>query len=162
MEAIDHLDLVITDLERSLSYYRGLLAPLGYVGESEIEGERGERVVYLSRHGGGGSLSLRAALSDTHPTPYDRYAVGIHHICFAASSRERVDGCAAWAASRGSELGGEIESGPREYSYTPGYYSVFLHDPDGIKLEILNRPAERDLAARVIELERRLAERPSG
>lgn len=98
MEAIDHLDLVVADLERSLEFYRGLLGPLGYVGEGEIEGERGERVVYLSRHGGGGSLSLRAAQSDAHATPYDRYALGIHHICFAASSRARVDGCAAWGA----------------------------------------------------------------
>ena len=31
-------------------------------------------------------------------------------------------------------------SGPAEYDYTPGYYAVFLYDPDGIKLELLNRP----------------------
>ena len=51
MDAIDHLDLVITSLERSLVFYRVLLAPLGYVHAGEIRGERGERVVYLSRHG---------------------------------------------------------------------------------------------------------------
>lgn len=80
MEAIDHLDLVVTSLERSLFFYRSLLEPLGYVHVGEIRGERGERVVYLSRHGGGGSLSLRERQSDAHPIPYDRYAVGIHHI----------------------------------------------------------------------------------
>jgi glyoxylase I family protein len=74
--------------------------------------------------------------------------VGIHHIAFAASSRERVDGCAAWAERHGAE----IESRPREYHYTPGYYALFLHDPDGIKLEILHRPSERDLTRRVQEL----------
>ena len=153
MEAIDHLDLVVTELERSLVFYRGLLGPLGYVHEAEIEGERGERVVYLSRHGGGGSLSLREARSDAHPTPYDRYAVGIHHICLSASSRVRVDEIADWVRE-GSE--GRIESGPREYGYTPGYYAVFIHDPDGIKLEIVHRPNERDLARRVLELERRV------
>ena len=151
-EAIDHLDLVVTSLERSLEFYRGLLGPLGYVHEGEIEGERGERVVYLSRHGGGGSISLRERQSDGHATPYDRYAVGIHHIAFAASSRERVDERAAWLR----EHGAEIESGPREYGYTPGYYAVFLHDPDGLKLEVLHRPAERDLARRLQELEARL------
>ena len=56
MEAIDHLDLVVSSLDRGLSFYRALLAPLGYVHEGDIEGERGERVVYLSRHGGGGSV----------------------------------------------------------------------------------------------------------
>jgi glyoxylase I family protein len=155
VEAIDHLDLVVTDLERSLAFYRGLLRTVGYVHESEIEGERGERVIYLSRQGGGGSVSLRAAQSDAHETPYDRYAVGIHHICFATSRRAAVDEIAKWAR----EAGAEVESGPKEYDYTPGYYAAFIHDPDGIKLEFLHRPAERDLAARVAELERRLDER---
>lgn len=153
MEAIDHLDLVVTSLERSLAFYRGLLGPLGYVRVSEIEGERGERVVYLSRHGGGGSVSLRESQSTAHPTPYDRYAVGIHHIAFAASSRTLVDERADWLR----EQGAEIESGPGEYAYTPGYYALFLLDPDGLKLEIVHRPGERDLARRVRELEHRLA-----
>ncbi len=152
MEAIDHLDLVVTSLQRSLSFYRALLEPLGYVHVGEIEGERGERVIYLSRHGGGGSVSLRECQSEAHPTPYDRYAVGIHHIAFAASSRARVDELGA----RLREQGAEIESGPLEYEYTPGYYAVFLHDPDGIKLEIVHRPGERDLMRRVQELEARL------
>ncbi len=152
MEAIDHLDLVVGSLERGLDFYRGLLGPLGYVHEGDIEGERGERVVYLSRHGGGGSLSLRERQSDAHETPYDRYAIGIHHIAFAASSRAVVDDRAQWARQNGVE----IESGPQEYGYTPGYYAVFLHDPDGLKLEIVHRPSERDLARRVAELEARL------
>lgn len=57
----------------------------------------------------------------------------------------------------GERLGGKIERGPQEYDYTPGYYALFIHDPDGIKLEILHRPTERDLAARLSELEQRLA-----
>ena len=81
-------------------------------------------------------MSLRAAQSAAHETPYDRYAVGLHHICFAAPDRSTVNERAAWLR----EVGAKIESGPAEYDYTPGYYAVFLHDPDGIKLEILHRP----------------------
>jgi catechol 2,3-dioxygenase-like lactoylglutathione lyase family enzyme len=67
VERVDHLDLVVRDLERSLAFYRGLLEPLGYTRTSEIEGERGERVVYLSR---AGSVGLRAGDSDAHvPRP---------------------------------------------------------------------------------------------
>ncbi len=152
IEAIDHLDLVVTSLERSFPFYRGLLGPLGYVHVGEIEGERGERVVYLSRHGGGGSVSLRERQSKAHRTPYDRYAIGIHHIAFAASGRARVDELASWLR----EQGAEIESGPREYDYTPGYYAVFLLDPDGLKLEVVHRPGESDLMRRVQALEARL------
>jgi catechol 2,3-dioxygenase-like lactoylglutathione lyase family enzyme len=136
MSPIDHLDIVVTSLQRSLAFYRGLLEPLGYVRVSEIEGERGERVVYIGRQGGMGSVSLREAQSDAHAVPYDRYGVGLHHLAFAAPSREVVDERAAWLRAEGAT----IESGPEEYGYTPGYYAVFFYDPDGIKLELVHRP----------------------
>ena len=126
---------------------------IGGLRLSEIEGERGERVVYIGRVGGVGSVSLRQAQSDAHPVPYDRYGVGLHHLAFSASSRETVDERADWL----HEQGAVIESGPREYAYTPGYYAVFFHDPDGIKLELVHRPRERDLVEEVRRLEARLA-----
>ena len=116
MEGIDHLDLVVTDLERSLAFYRGLLAPLGYVRQSRIAGERGECVTYLGRADGGGSIGLRERQSDADGTPYDRYAVGVHHVAFAASSRAAVDECARWLAEQAMT----IESVPEEYGYAPG------------------------------------------
>ena len=134
--SVDHFDIVVSDLAASLEFYRGLLAPLGWTKESTIEGERGEPVHYL-----GGetdrpiSLSLRAAQSPSRG-PYDRYAVGLHHIAFAAASREAVDERHRWLVERGTE----IESEPREFGYTEGYYAVFFYDPDGIKLEIVHRP----------------------
>lgn len=135
MPGVDHLDLVVTDLDRSLAFYTELLEPLGYHRTSEIVGERGERVVYLGGTGGA-SVSLRECQSDAHAVPYERYAVGIHHLAFGASGRDAVDERAAWLGERGTE----IESGPAEYDYTPGYYAIFFYDPDGIKLEIVHRP----------------------
>ena len=101
---------------------------------TEIEGERGERVVYLGRSGMG-SISLRQAQSPVRS--YDRYELGLHHLALRAPSREVVDERAVWLRDQGAE----IESGPQEYGYTPGYYAVFFRDPDGLKLEILHRPA---------------------
>jgi glyoxylase I family protein len=126
---IDHLDLVVTDFERSLEFYRELLRPLGYTRENPIVGERGEHVLYLGQPGGD-SISLRAAQSDV---AHDRYAVGVHHVALAVDSRQVVDERAAWLRS----VGATIESGPEEYDYSPGYYAVFFYDPDGIKLELM-------------------------
>ena len=140
MEAIDHVDLVVSDLDKSLAFYTELLRPLGYVSQSPIEGERGERVVYLSRPdeepAGNFSLGLREKQSDAHGVPFDRYAVGVHHVAFEVESRAFVDERAEWLRARGAE----IESGPEEYGYRPGYYAVFFYDPDGIKLELLHVP----------------------
>jgi glyoxylase I family protein len=133
-----HVDLVVSDIERSLSFYRGLLVPLGWSGLNDVRGERGETIHYLSQEGPGvAALGLRQRPDDAPQHPYDRYALGVHHVCFDAPSRQVVDERARWLTEND---GAEIESGPGEYEYTPGYYAVFFYDPDGIKLEILHRP----------------------
>jgi catechol 2,3-dioxygenase-like lactoylglutathione lyase family enzyme len=68
--------------------------------------------------------------------PYDRYRVGLHHLALEAHSRAVVDERADWLRAQGAE----IESGPEEYWYQPGYYAVFFYDPDGVKLEIVHVP----------------------
>jgi glyoxylase I family protein len=130
---VHHVDLVVSSIERSLPFYRELLAPLGYHRIGEVEGERGETIWYLA--GPGTSIGLREARSES--PPYDRYRVGLHHLALEAYTRGVVDERADWLRSQGAE----IESGPQEYHYIPGYYAVFFYDPDGLKLEIVHVPA---------------------
>ncbi len=130
---IHHVDLVVSSIERSLPFYRDLLGPLGWHGVTEVQGERDETIWYL--WGPGSSLGVREALSP-RAEPFDRYEIGVHHVAFEAASRAAVDERAAWVSAQG----GEIESGPEEYWYSPGYYAVFFYDPDGMKLEIVHVP----------------------
>ncbi len=130
---VHHVDLVVSSIERSLPFYRELLAPLGFQRLSEVEGERGETIRYLG--GPGTSLGLREAQMPTGLV--ERYRVGLHHLAFEAASRGVVDERADWLRARGAT----IESGPEEYAYSPGYYAVFFYDPDGIKLELVHVPA---------------------
>jgi glyoxylase I family protein len=132
---VHHVDIVVSSIERSLPFYRELLGPIGWHGLSEVEGERGETIWYLV--GTDSALGLREAKSEGG-LPYDRYRVGLHHIAFEVPSRAAVNERAEWLRSRGAE----IESGPEEYWYMPGYYAVFFYDPDGMKLEILNVPGQ--------------------
>lgn len=128
-----HVDLVVSSIERSLPFYRDLLGPLGFHRISEVEGERGETIWYFN--GPGASIGLREAQTESDE-PYDRYRVGLHHLAVDAPSRSSVDERADWL----HEQGAEIESGPQEYGYSPGYYAVFFYDPDRIKLEIVHVP----------------------
>jgi glyoxylase I family protein len=130
---VHHIDLVVSSIERSLPFYRDLLAPLGYHGISEVEGERGETIYYL--WGPRTSIGLREAQTGGGKR-YDRYSIGFHHLAVEAGSRAAVDERADWLR----EIGAEIESGPQEYAYQLGYYAVFFYDPDGIKLEIVHVP----------------------
>jgi glyoxylase I family protein len=130
---IHHVDIVVSSIERSLPFYRDLLGPLGWHGVSEVQGERGETIWYL--WGPGSSVGLRQATSPRE-TPFDRYEVGLHHLAFEAASRAKVDERADWVVAQGMQ----VESGPEEYWYSPGYYAVFFYDPDGMKLEIVHVP----------------------
>jgi glyoxylase I family protein len=132
MPLIDHADLVVSSIERSLPFYRGLLGPLGWVGVATQEGEQGERIHYLGGADLNGSLGLREGRS----APVDRYEVGLHHLAFEAPNRAAVDQAAEYARAQGCELDGE----PGERHYTPAYYAVFFFDPDHIKIEVVHRP----------------------
>jgi len=110
---VHHVDLVVSSIERSLPFYRDLLAPLGYHGISEVEGERDETIYYL--WGPGTSIGLREAKT-RRDEPYDRYEIGLHHLAVEAASRAAVDERAEWLRSSGAE----IESGPQEYAYQLG------------------------------------------
>jgi catechol 2,3-dioxygenase-like lactoylglutathione lyase family enzyme len=132
---IHHLDLVVSDVDRSKDFYSGLLRGLGWAGVLELEGERGERIWYLQA--ADTWLGLRAKQSDAHAVPYDRYAVGVHHVAFEASTRDAVDRAWEWALTQGVDL----ESAPKEFpQYVEGYYAAFFFDPDGIKLEVVHEP----------------------
>lgn len=131
---VHHVDICVSSIERSLPFYRELLAPLGYTRVGQVEGERGETIWYLS--GPGSSIGLREALTPSQE-PVDRYRVGLHHLALEADSRAAVDERAEWLRGFGATL----ESEPQEYAYSPGYYAVFFYDPDGLKLELVHVPA---------------------
>jgi glyoxylase I family protein len=129
---VHHVDLVVSSIERSLPFYTELLAPLGYHRVSEVEGEQGETIWYIS--GPGTSIGLREARSESEP--YDRYRIGLHHLAFEVDSRAEVDERAEWVRTQDVE----VESEPQEYTYQQGYYATFFYDPDGLKLEIVHVP----------------------
>jgi glyoxylase I family protein len=108
---VDHFDLVVSSLDRSLGLYRELLGPLGYTRVGEIVGERGERVVYLS-----GTGIVPFSLRETQtPGDHDRYRIGLHHVAFEASSRALVDDRLRWARAQGLE----IENDPKSTTTDP-------------------------------------------
>src|SRR6478736_4361590 len=115
---IHHLDLVVSDLERSKRFYSELLRGLGWSGVLDVQGERGEAIWYLRAQDTW--IGLREKQSDAHSVPYDRYAVGVHHLAFEASSREVVD--RSWQFVVGECV--ETESAPIVFpDYASGDYA---------------------------------------
>lgn len=127
---IQHVDLAVADVERSLSFYRALLEPLGLKEYARFPTYRGtEQVVYLEF--GRSLLGIRPADGGT----YRHYDVGLEHLAFQVDTREEVDE----AHQRCVAAGAKVESAPAEHYVDVGedYYAFFAFDPDGIRVEVL-------------------------
>jgi catechol 2,3-dioxygenase-like lactoylglutathione lyase family enzyme/diadenosine tetraphosphate (Ap4A) HIT family hydrolase len=119
---VHHVDLTVSDLARSTRFYDRWMPRMGFRRIADCaEGPlwRGESM----------ELGLQQAKLST---PHDRYAPGLHHMAFAAASRDAVI-----ELHRELEMAQErVLDAPADYpQYAPGYFAVFLTDPDGIKLE---------------------------
>lgn len=127
-----HLQINVRDAARSLPFYKALLGYLEYrtVHESDT-------VAGFS--GRGADIWIIA----THPSHaahgFHRKRTGLNHVAFRVERREDVDRFEAeFMAPR--RLGALYRT-PREFpEYRPGYYAVFLEDPDRLKLEVVHLP----------------------
>jgi catechol 2,3-dioxygenase-like lactoylglutathione lyase family enzyme len=132
--SISHLDLNVSDPERSLPFY-GLV--LGYLGlQNTLVSE--DRGIWEEVRPGRGSwgIEVRAPREPTAARRHERFAPGIDHLAFHAESRADVDGLYAVLI----QAGYDVVDPPAEYNYTPGYYAVAFDDPDGIRLEVVHEP----------------------
>jgi glyoxylase I family protein len=139
--SLSHLDLTVSDLERSVVFYDRVLARLGYRRLDDV-GAGAPCWAIADRSGGSFTIALKPARPESQPTRHDRYAPGLHHLAFHADSRADVDALHRFLL----EIGATLLDPPAEYGYTPGYYAVFFADPDGIKLEVVFEPDLRGRA----------------
>lgn len=127
---IQHIDLAVSDVDRSLAFYRELLGPLGLEDFLELRTYRGSENVLYMRFGSS-YLGIRPADGGN----YRHYAPGLEHIAFQVDSRGEVDA----AHERCLTAGYRVESPPeRHYAYLDeqDYYAFFAFDPDGIRVEV--------------------------
>ena len=106
MDAIDHLDLVVTSLERSLRLLPRAARAARLRARQRDRRASAASASCTSGASAGWARSACARRSPTpHAVPYDRYGVGLHHLAFAASStgrRRRARGVAARPRARRS------------------------------------------------------------
>ncbi len=69
---------------------------------------------------------------------YDKEAPGFAHLAWNASSRQEVDSLYELLKS----IDAVVLDPPCEMSYSPGYYTVWFQDPDGMKLEYAFTPMQ--------------------
>jgi catechol 2,3-dioxygenase-like lactoylglutathione lyase family enzyme len=122
---LDHLAIQVGDVEAAAAFYIRVFAPLGFREAMRFHQDEG-LVVGLSGADGFPHFWLGPTSA-----PASREA----HIAFTAPSRAAVDEVHAAATGAGAE----ILHAPRVWpEYHPGYYGVFLRDPDGNNVEAVH------------------------
>jgi catechol 2,3-dioxygenase-like lactoylglutathione lyase family enzyme len=117
---INHIEFWVSDLARSMAFYRPLFAAVGWSQRSETEFSSGSSILYFIEK------------------PVGRVdGVGPRHLCFQATSRAVVEAVALLVkASAGSIIRGPVEMP----DYSRGYYTVDVRDPDGYVIEVAHTP----------------------
>lgn len=127
-----HLQINVSDSDRSFKFYKDLLGYVGY--KVTYEGKED-----LGMSNGRTDLWFMQTPSGYKTNKYHRKNTGINHIALGVSSKEAVDNfCNDFLKVRNIP---HLYDSPREYpEYEKGYYAVFFEDPDRIKIEVVYIP----------------------
>jgi catechol 2,3-dioxygenase-like lactoylglutathione lyase family enzyme len=124
---IDHVDIRVSDIERSRAFYEAALAPLGWHARPAETDPAGGTEIGFGRSQGQ-QFAIHTITSDEGQ---DTVTTGMH-IAFRAENREAVHAFhAAAVAAGGRDIG---QPGPRAV-YSEGYYGAFVLDPDANNVE---------------------------
>ena len=124
INGIAHIQLTVSDMTRSVAFYRPLLTSLEMVVLRDTP-------EYFYCIGGRTGIAISPARPGLEGRPIDQGQPGLHHFCFRARSREDVDEIHRTAVS----LQAKVIRAPEEGRWAPGYYSVLFEDPDGMRIE---------------------------
>lgn len=133
--AIHHVDLTVKDPQASRAFYEAVLGHMGYAFSDDYP--HGFDMDLRGPDGFFSSIGVIQARGEHAGRVHDRYSSGLHHIAWAAASREDVDALHQLLLN----IGATVLDAPAEYPrYGPTYYAVFFADPDGLKLEYVHKP----------------------
>jgi catechol 2,3-dioxygenase-like lactoylglutathione lyase family enzyme len=132
---IDHLGVQAADVEASLTFYLEVFAPVGMREAMRFPADPAGMVDPDATDPANG-IVVGLAGPDGIPKFWLSPAQGAEtreaHVAFLAPDRQAIDAVHAAAVAAGVE----VLHAPREWpEYHPGYYAVFLRDPDGHNVE---------------------------
>ncbi len=135
INGIAHIQLTVTDMERSIPFYKRLLTGLGLTLVNDTP-------YGIYAVGGRTGVSISESAEPYNDESFKQRHPGLHHFCFRARSRQDVDEIHDLAI----EIGAKIVHPPQVDGFAPGYYSVLFEDPDGIRIEANHVPGKGLLA----------------
>lgn len=125
--AVSHIELYVTDLERSAEFWGWLLVRLGYAPYQTWDAGRSWCL--------GSTYLVLVQVDPGHlAPPYHRCRVGLNHLAFVAGTKSDVDEMTDALRARGVPI---LYEDRHPHAGGPDSYAVFCEDPDRIKVELV-------------------------
>ncbi len=123
--AIHHLELYVSDLERSARFWGWLLARFGYEPYQEWDDGISFRTA---------TTYLVFVEAPVDSRGLDRRGAGLNHLAFCLPTPDQVDDLRELLAERGVRL---LYDDRYPHAGGSDHYAVFFEDPDGLKVEVV-------------------------
>lgn len=123
---LDHIVILLSDLEANLPFYETLLPRIGFARSRD----------HVFGNADGVFLDFKQAARPDHG--YERYAPGLNHMGFTTPDRGAVEAVQLAMADDGFEV--------PEIQEFPDGSALFLKDADGMRIEILSYKEEQPAA----------------
>ena len=124
---LHHIELNVSNLEKSTAFWGELLEELGYEPFQSWESGRSFKL-------GDTYLVFVQTEKKFLESSYHRKEVGLNHLAFYADSREHVDEITNQLKEKDVPI---LYSDRHPHAGGPNHYAVFFEDPDRIKVEIV-------------------------
>ena len=129
---INHIQINVSDFEKSKKFYSELFDILGWNKLEENEEEKFISWIYSE---GKFSFWIFETGQRFNKNKFHRKNTGLNHLAFKVDSEEKVREFYERFLFNKKDI--VLYGGPKEYpEYREGYFAVYFEDPDRIKLEI--------------------------
>lgn len=124
---LHHVEINVSDLNHSITFWGWFLEELGYTPFQEWESGKSWKLAdtYLV------FVQTEERFLDV---PYHRSRVGLNHLAFYAESREHVDDITRKLKEKGIKI---LYEDRHPFAGGKEHYAVFFEDPDRIKVELV-------------------------
>lgn len=124
---LHHVELYVSDLERSMVLWSWFLGELGYTCVNTWDQGQSWQL--------GATYLVFVQVEDAHQSPqYHRCRVGLNHLAFHAASQAHVDEVTDGLRARGATI---LYEDRHPFAGGEHYYAVFFEDHDRIKVELV-------------------------
>ncbi|OCA83506.1 hypothetical protein F7984_11160 [Pradoshia sp. D12] len=124
---IHHIEINVSDLNKSIDFWGWLLAELGYELYQEWDSGQSFRI--------GDTYIVFVQTEDKYmDIPYHRCGTGLNHLAFHAESRQQVDDLTKKLKEKDILI---LYQDQHPFAGGKNHYAVFFEDPDRIKVELV-------------------------